>query len=345
MFTYIELFAGGGMARAGLGSGWRCLLANDADPKKAVSYRANFGRERLRVCDVAYLTPGRDIPARPADLCWLSPPCQDQSLAGDRAGLDGSRSGAFRPSWKLIEGLIADNRAPKIIALENVVGLLNSPAGADVAGIREAFERAGYAHATAMIDAARFLPQSRPRVFIIGVRTALGVNVKAYVDRAIAALPICNSRLIDILDLGVRCHTAEETAEVLALMAPLHLAKIEEMRRAGRWVARTYFRRRRPDGSGGKVQRAEIRADEVAGALRTAAGGSSIQSLIAVNGEAVRTRRLTPRECARLMGLPDSYRLPGNDVEAYDLLGDGVCAPIVMHLATHVFEPILRNAV
>jgi DNA (cytosine-5)-methyltransferase 1 len=130
------------------------------------------------------------------------------------------------------------------------------------------------------------------------------------------ALPTCNSRLIDILDPGLPCRTTEETAEVLSWVAPRHLAKIEEIRRAGRWVARTYFRRRRPDGNGGKIQRAEIRDDEIAGALRTAASGSSIQSLIAVNGSATRTRRLSPRECARLMGLPDSYRLPPNDVES-----------------------------
>jgi DNA (cytosine-5)-methyltransferase 1 len=340
--TFFEFFAGGGLARAGL-SGWTCLFANDFDPRKAVAYRANYGAGELKVGDVAGLTL-LHIPGH-ADLVWMSPPCQDLSLAGDRAGLDGSRSGAFRPAWRLIQWLIEDGRAPRIIALENVVGLLNSRGGADIVDIKTAFAAAGYVTATAVIDAARFVAQSRPRVFLIGVRAELGVNVTALVDKAIVALPMCNSRLIDILDPGSPCRSAEETAEVLALMAPLHLAKVEEMRRAGRWTARTYFRRRRPDGNGGKVQRAEIRDDEIAGALRTAAGGSSIQSLIAVNGPATRTRRLSPRECARLMGLPDSYRLPRNDVEAYDLLGDGVCVPVVRHLATHVFEPILQNAI
>jgi DNA (cytosine-5)-methyltransferase 1 len=241
----------------------------------------------------------------------------------------------------LIKRLNAENRAPCTIVLENVTGLLSSHGGADIAAIRAAFEREGYAHATATIDAKHFVPQSRPRIFIVGASAELRINVENLVDRAIAALPVCNTRLIDILDAGEPCRSAEETAEVFALMAPRHLAKLEEMRHAGRWVARTQFRRRRPDGSGGKIQRAEIRDDEIAGALRTAAGGSSLQSIVAVDGSAIRTRLLSPREAARLMGLGDDYRLPVNDRDAYDLVGDGVVVPVVRYLAEHVLEPIL----
>jgi DNA (cytosine-5)-methyltransferase 1 len=178
---------------------------------------------------------------------------------------------------------------------ENVSGIKRK----NLRAVQAAFEHAGYVQATRLIDARYFLPQSRERYFVIGVRAELGVDI----NEAMAALPTCDTRVIDILDLGVPCRTRAETAEVLALMAPLHLAKIEDMRRAGHWVARTYTRRGRPDGNGGKVQRAEVRDDEIAGALRTAAGGSSIQSLIEVNGPATRTRLLVPRECARLMGL------------------------------------------
>ena len=69
--AYYEFFAGAGMARAGLGDSWRCVLANDIDPQKGASYAANFGSEQLRVCNVANLTTD-DIPGRP-DLCWASP--------------------------------------------------------------------------------------------------------------------------------------------------------------------------------------------------------------------------------------------------------------------------------
>ncbi len=83
MRTFLEFFAGGGMARLGLGRGWRCLFANDLDPAKCAAYRANFGGEELVEADIAGLS-ARDLPAARADLAWASFPCQDLSLAGAR---------------------------------------------------------------------------------------------------------------------------------------------------------------------------------------------------------------------------------------------------------------------
>ena len=93
VYSYYAFFAGGGMVRAGLAEGWRCDFANDFDAKKAASYAANWGDERLRVADVASLKVS-DLPGN-ADLAWASFPCQDLSLAGDYAGLKGTRSGTF----------------------------------------------------------------------------------------------------------------------------------------------------------------------------------------------------------------------------------------------------------
>ncbi|MDT0507941.1 DNA cytosine methyltransferase [Novosphingobium sp. MMS21-SN21R] len=125
--TFYEFFAGGGMARAGLGDGWRCAFANDFDAKKGLSYQANWGTDgELKVGDVNLVSPA-DLPGR-ADLVWGSFPCQDLSLAGGGAGLQGNRSGTFYPFWNVIKGLIADGRAPKLIALENVCGTLTSMA-------------------------------------------------------------------------------------------------------------------------------------------------------------------------------------------------------------------------
>ena len=92
--TFLEFFAGGGMARLGLGPGWRCLLANDLSAKKAAAYRANFGDGDFRLGDIHDLTAA-DAPGH-ADLAWGSFPCQDLSLAGAGAGLDGGRSSALR---------------------------------------------------------------------------------------------------------------------------------------------------------------------------------------------------------------------------------------------------------
>jgi DNA (cytosine-5)-methyltransferase 1 len=92
----------------------------------------------------------------------------------------------------------------------------------------------------------------------------------------------------------------------------------------------------------GGQQRLEWRCDSLAGALRTAKDGSSVQDIVVVDGPAIRSRKLSPREGARLMGLHDGYRLPDNTTVANTLLGDGVCVPVVRFLAAHVVEPILR---
>ena len=155
------------MVRAGLGPGWRCLFANDFDPKKSRIYRENWGDAELKTADVASLTT-RDLPGA-ANLAWASFPCQDLSLAGDGAGLRGDRSSAFWPFWRLMQGLIEEGRAPRIVVLENVCGALTSHGGKDFAAILEALQAAGYRAGALVVDAALFVPQSRPRLFVIAV--------------------------------------------------------------------------------------------------------------------------------------------------------------------------------
>lgn len=120
MRTFYEFFAGGGMARMGLGDGWRCVFANDFDETKALSYAANWGTDHLIVDDVAKIK----VNALPGgvDLAWASFPCQDLSLAGDGAGLKGDRSGSFWPFWRLIDKLAKQGRPPVLAVLENVCG-------------------------------------------------------------------------------------------------------------------------------------------------------------------------------------------------------------------------------
>jgi DNA (cytosine-5)-methyltransferase 1 len=141
----------------------------------------------------------------------------------------------------------------------------------------------------------------------------------------------------------VRWHSREETKHLLSLMSSVNLAKVEAAKRAGRRMVGGLYRRTRADDEGAKVQRAEIRFDDIAGCLRTPAGGSSRQSIMIVQGSTVRSRLLSPREAARLMGLPEDYVLPENYNEAYHLVGDGVVVPVIRFLAAHILEPILAS--
>ncbi|HSK42139.1 MAG TPA: DNA cytosine methyltransferase, partial [Arenibaculum sp.] len=166
--TFYEFFAGGGMARLGLGQAWQCVFANDFDPVKVAAYRANFGADHLHHGDVWKLGAG-DLPGQ-ADLAWASSPCQDFSLAGGRAGLNGGRSSAFFGFWRLIEALNGEGRAPRLVVIENVTGLLTSHGGKDFEALCGALMGQGYRFGALEIDAARFTPQSRPRVFVVATR-------------------------------------------------------------------------------------------------------------------------------------------------------------------------------
>ena len=127
------------------------------------------------------------------------------------------------------------------------------------------------------------------------------------------------------------------------MMSPVHLAKVAAAKRAGRRMVGGVYRRTRVDETGAKVQRAEVRFDDVAGCLRTPSGGSSRQVILVVEGRRIRSRLISARETARLMGLKDSYVLPRQYSDAYHLTGDGVAAPVVRHLAEHVFEPLVHG--
>jgi DNA (cytosine-5)-methyltransferase 1 len=370
MPTFYEFFAGGGMARAGLGKEWKCLLANDIDEKKAASYRANWGKNDLKIKCVGELTTS-EAPGR-ADLAWASFPCQDLSLAGDYKGLKGERSGTFWLFWKFIQALRAEERLPSLIVLENVCGALTSHGGKDFAAIGAALFEAGYRFGALVIDAVRFVPQSRPRLFIVAVRGDAGIpdsllgtesnrlwhpaNLIGAYDKLSSEIksgwvwwnlpepPARKKTFADIIEdepEGVEWHTASETKRLLSLMSPLNRKKVDQAQQLRKRMVGGIYRRTRSDEDGKRMQRAEIRFDDVAGCLRTPTGGSSRQSIMIINGDKVRSRLLSPREAAQLMGLPKSYKLPENYNEAYHLAGDGVVVPVVRYLADHILEPLI----
>jgi len=373
MRYFYEFFAGGGMARAGLGSEWQCTFANEWDPKKGAAYVNNWGRAGEFVLgDVAKLKPAQ-LP-RSVDLAWASFPCQDLSLAGAGAGLKGGRSGTFWPFWRLMQNLGEEQRAPKLIVLENVCGTITSHGGRDFARICDALgER--YRFGAVVVDAELFVPQSRPRLFIIGVRSGLTIprsvqssapaslwhprrliDAQANLSRATSAnwvwwdLPVPAARVKTLAEIiedephGVEWHSASETKRLISLMSDTNLAKLKKAQGAGSRVVGTVYKRTRRDDSGEKVQRAEVRFDQIAGCLRTPTGGSSRQSIMVVDRHRIRSRLLSPREAARLMGLPETYLLPQNYNEAYHLAGDGVAVPAVRFLAEHLLEPVLGSA-
>ncbi len=352
------------MARLGLGARWRCLFANDVDHGKRAAYGANFGLDDHRSGDVHALSAG-DLPSGTADLAWASSPCQDLSLAGARGGLGAARSGAFFGFWRLMEALDDDGRAPRLIVIENVAGLLSSHGGADFAGVAARLAARGYFVSATVLNAADFVPQSRPRLFIIGAREdRIGAPVQSApapeaLLRALALLaPQAKARwrwidmrpaptravaLADILEEGLAFDPPAKTRALLAAMAPAQAAALAALRRSGARTIGAGFRRVRTE-VGVKRVRFEARFDGLAGCIRTPAGGSSRQIVLDIDKGRVRSRLMSPREAARAMGLADDYVLPAGATAALKLVGDGVAPPVVRWLAQTLLEPALGEA-
>jgi DNA (cytosine-5)-methyltransferase 1 len=375
--NWYEFFAGGGMARLGLGPHWNCTFANEWCEKKASAYRAYFGQApELKVQDIRSLKVD-SLPGQ-AELVWASFPCQDLSLAGSGAGLRGERSGTFKPFWKLIDGLISQRRKPRVVVLENVTGTITSHKGNDFETIVRAISESGYEVGALVIDAVRFVPQSRPRLFIIAAsseeKIPFGLTspthsrlwhprslLKAYYDWApslrqnwvwwnLAEPPspeaLSLSSIIEREPIGVAWHSKEETQRLVSLMSEINRKKLrlvqsEAIRKIG-----TIYKRTRPitNTPGAKrVQRAEIRFDDISGCLRTPVGGSSRQVIMLVEGRQLSSRLLSPREAARLMGVPEDYPLPKKYNDAYHLFGDGVAVPVVSWLEKYLLRPLAQT--
>lgn len=377
--TFLEFFAGAGMARAGLGTGWTCLFANDIDLKKAATYEDNWGTGTMVPGDVKTVDMSHVV--EQPDLAWASFPCQDLSLAGAGAGLRGDRSGTFWPFWKQICRLVDDGRAPTIVALENVAATLTSHGGRDFEALCLALVDKGYRIGARVVDAVQFVPQSRPRMFLIAVRDGAEIPASLVessgglegVDRHVAsafailrdraedepelkrvvnawinwALPVPRTRrasldeLVEREPVGVEWNSEADTKVLLDRMSELNKRKVEKAKASGKRMIGTAYRRTRVESSVKSV-RTEVRFDGIAGCLRTPSGGSSRQIVIEVENGRVRSRLMTIREGARLMGLPESYRLPAAYNEGYHLVGDGVCVGVVSYLARSLFEPIIR---
>jgi DNA (cytosine-5)-methyltransferase 1 len=368
---FAEFFSGGGMVHAALGERWDCVLANDIDAMKCETYRQNWGGAHLLEGDVAGLSA--DTLYRDLDLVWASSPCQDFSLAGKGKGLKGLRSGVFYHWMRLLSQGVKAGFAPKVIAFENVTGLMSRASGQDFTHVLNSLAGLGYRVGALEIDARHFVPQSRPRLFVIALRKDIaheGLTLAAptgmfhteklrrYVHAASANLKteftwwahqppaLSTTSMMDIVDRkpDTAWHTDAKVDALLDMMSEPSAARIGLARRTGKREIGLLYKRGRPDENGKIRQRAEVRFDGIAGCLRTPAGGSSRQTIMFVKGNSVKARLLSSKEASRLMGLPESYKMPTHYNSAYKVAGDGVVVPIVSYLDDVLFQPMLAKA-
>lgn len=365
---FAEFFAGIGLVRMGLESrGWSLAFANDIDPEKYEMYDAHFGDacEHFNLGDIHRLC-AEAIPD--IELATASFPCTDLSLAGGRAGLmRGEQSSAF---WGFVEVLRKmGRRRPRLVMLENVVGFLTSRGGKDFSAAMMAMNKLGYSVDPFIIDARWFVPQSRPRLFVIGsfiagsndgrmvspsrIRPAIVrdfIAAHPEIDWHIRELPEPPKRssdeledIVEDLDGSAAEWWSRDRAEYLYnQFSDRHRRLADAMIAKRRWSYATVFRRVREQADGKKRSMGELRTDGIAGCLRTPKGGSGKQILFKAGYGRYAARLLTPKECARLMGA-NGFRIIGPDNRAYFGFGDAVCVPAVSWIAEHYLNAVLSR--
>ncbi|MEI8289745.1 MAG: DNA (cytosine-5-)-methyltransferase [Verrucomicrobiota bacterium] len=363
--TVAEFFAGIGLMRIGLEkAGWRTDFANDIDEDKWQMYRDHFGDGGEFVVEDIHKLKTDQVPD--VSLATASFPCNDLSLAGSRHGLAGLQSSAFWGFIDILKGMKRERRLPPMVLLENVTGFLSSNGGRDFEDALLALNDLGYAVDAFIIDAARFVPQSRQRLFVVGVKTsepfvlhdtpgfyesearpsALASFILMHPDiswriRPLPPLPVSSIRLGDIVDdlpLNHQMWWSRERCDyLLNQMSPKHRAQADAMIKGKNISYGTVFRRVRLGKS-----MAELRTDGIAGCLRTPRGGSGRQILLAAGKGRFAVRLLTPRECSRLMGA-DDFTLNVSLNQALFGFGDAVCVPVIEWIARNYLNPVLED--
>jgi DNA (cytosine-5)-methyltransferase 1 len=363
--TCAEYFAGIGLVRLGLEQvGWSVIFANDWAHSKFEMYSARFkdASKHYKVQDIFSICP-TDIPN--TLLATASFPCIDLSLAGNLEGIDGRHSSAF---WGFTQILGSQVNKPKLVMLENVSGWLTSNNGQDFRIAIQELNRLGYACDVFTIDAAHFVPQSRPRIFVVGIqksnihqdifvfsKRSSSLKTQALEKAVIANLDLCwhflevpslpdkikaNLNLVieNISENDDRWWSDDEVKRHLNMMSPVNLTYLKQLQDLSKYSYCPMYRRVR-----GGEQKAELRKDGLAGCLRTARGGSSRQMLVRVGQGTIKMRLMTPREYARLQGVPDDYPLPLQINQALTGFGDAVCVPVIVWIAENILNPLAKS--
>jgi DNA (cytosine-5)-methyltransferase 1 len=347
----LDFFAGSGLVTKALTPWFSVGWANDISSSKAAIYIANHGNEHFVLDDIRNIRGAR-LPS--AVLAWASFPCQDLSLAGKINGIYASRSGLV---WDWLRVLDELDKQPPLLVAENVLGLLSSNGGSGYIDLHNALVERGYNVGPLLVDAKWFLPQSRPRVFVVAAKQDIPISLFSSGGESWARtgriFDDLSRRLGNLVSWDIKRPqapgiTLEECVELEAPFPPekwqkhnlnlISQERLDQFESSGKSIAAGYKRVRK-----NKLV-LEIRFDGVAGCLRTPCGGSSKQLLILKTSSGLKTRFITIREAARLMGAPDSYKLPGTYLNGYKAMGDAVALPVVRHLAQYLLYPLAEAA-
>lgn len=309
--TFIDLFAGIGGMRLGFAqAGGCCVFSSEWNKFAQITYEANFGE--VPAGDITQIASEK-IPDH--DILLAGFPCQPFSIAGvSKHNALGINHGFQHPTqgnlFFEIARIINDKR-PKAFLLENVKNLQSHDRGRTFQRIQEILNDLGYYTYYQVINAVHFVPQHRERIFIVGFREPL--------EFTFPQVPVQQHRVRDILEPSVdaKYTLSNHLWEYLQNYAEKHRARgngfgygLVDLEGVTRTLSARYYK----DGSE-----------------------------ILIPQENKNPRRLTPRECARLMGFPDSFKIVVSDTRAYQQFGNSVVVPLVKVIADEILKSLKQG--
>jgi DNA (cytosine-5)-methyltransferase 1 len=304
--TFIDLFAGiGGIRLAFERAGAKCVFSSEWDEFACKTYEANFGEKPHG--DITQIST-RQIPDHA--ILTAGFPCQPFSIAGVTKHNALGNAHGFRHETQgtlfFDVARIIEDKKPRAFVLENVKNLLRHDKGKTFVVIRRTLEDLGYFIHYKVIDARTVVPQHRERIYIVGFREPMHYEFPE--------LPDNNPIVADILEPAVDAkYTLTD-----------HLWK----------YLQDYAAKHRAQGNGFGFGLVEKRGVARTLSARYYKDGSEI--LIPQRGR--NPRRLTPRECARIMGFPDSFKIVCSDTRAYKQFGNSVAVPVVHQIAKSLLQ-------
>lgn len=328
-FTFIDLFAGIGGIRMGFeAQGGRCVYTSEWDSYAQKTYADNFPDDHNIAGDITKVDAA-DIPDH--DVLLAGFPCQPFSLAGVSKKNAMGRPHGFECATQGtlffdVARIIAEKK-PKAFLLENVKNLLSHNKGHTFSVIKDTLQRElGYHITWRVIDGQHFVPQHRERILIVGFRDKTGFDWDAL---QLPQLGTDTPKLKDILHPEDGTETDVDDGKYIDQTGKVHDKYILSDKLWNYLQAYAEKHRAKGNGFGCSVVKPENTSRTLS--ARYHKDGSEI---LIYRGEGKNPRRLTPRECARLMGYPDDFKINVSDTRAYKQFGNSVVMPLMEHVAS-----------
>lgn len=336
-FTFIDLFAGvGGLRRPFEELNGRCVFTSEWDAHAARTYTANFPDGHEIWGDITQKDP-TEVPDH--DLLLAGFPCQPFSLAGVSKKNSLGRAHGFldKTQGTLFFNIVEILRAkkPKAFLLENVKNLQSHDGGRTFTVITGALRELGYTVETRVLSAAPWVPQRRERVFLVGFKRSLKVRY----DFDAIKVPKKPPTLEAVL------HRADEEPEMPFTKSVRGKTVVDERYTLSDHLwqyLQAYAAKHRDKGNGFGCS--VFGPNDVARTLSARYHKDGSEILITQEGK--NPRRLTPRECARLMGFETRtgtrMKIPVSDTQAYRQFGNSVAVPVVRAIAKELVPRLLH---